>query len=497
MADFSANLLAPIKVCLLTYGCQMNILDSQVLSGNLTRQGFTIVEDESEADAVIFITCSVRDLAERKVLGKAGKLNVKRRRRPEVVLGVTGCMAELKGEELLEGKNVFDFVAGTHKRHLIPEMILRALCRRVAAAEVTAANAEHIERLGKALAPYMEECLASEGALLAVGKDPMSFGLDELEAMRPRPWQAFVEIMRGCSNFCSYCVVPYARGPEVSRPAESILSELRALAVSGCVEVTLLGQNVNSYGKDLPAGSMSFPELLKEAAKIEGIKWLRFVTSNPQDISDELISLMASEKKICRYLHFPLQSGSNRILKMMNRKYTLEGYLEKVAKLRAAMPDLWLAGDLIVGFPGETLEDFGETLRAVEKIDYANNFLFKYSERPGTAAARLKDDVPLEEKKRRHAELMALQGRLTHEHLKSLVGTIQEVLVEGRSKRNRDVLQGRTTHYANVVFEGDPSLIGKFVQVRMESATPLTLYGSCERLTGEEKLTDEKETSGI
>ena len=495
MADFSAPLKAPIYVCLLTYGCQMNILDSQILSGNLSRQGFVVTDDETAADAVLFISCSVRDLAERKVLGKAGKLNVKRNRRPEVVLGMTGCMAELKGESLLGGKNVFDFVAGTHKRHLIPELLLRALCKRVAAAEVTAVNAEALERLGIALAPYMDECAPSSERLFAVGRNESGEGLDELEAMRPRPWQAFVEIMRGCSNFCSYCVVPYARGPEVSRPAEEILKELETLAGSGCVEVTLLGQNVNSYGKDLPKGSMSFPELLEKAAKIEGLKWLRFVTSNPQDISDDLIALMASEKKICRYLHFPLQSGSNRILKMMNRKYTLEQYLEKVAKLKAAMPDLWLAGDLIVGFPGETLEDFQATLAAVEKINYANNFLFKYSERPGTAAARLKDDVPLEEKKRRHAELMALQGRLTHEHLKSLVGTTQEVLVEGLSKRNRDVLQGRTTHYANVVFEGDPSLIGKFVPVRMESATPLTLYGSCERLPGEEILTNEKETS--
>jgi len=494
MADFSAQLKAPIYVCLLTYGCQMNILDSQILSGNLTRQGFVVTEDETAADVVLFITCSVRDLAERKVLGKAGKLNVKRNRRPEVVLGVTGCMAELKGETLIGGKNVFDFVAGTHKRHLIPELILRALCKRVAAAEVTSVNAEHLERLGIALAPYMEECLPNEGKLFAVGRDEAEAGLDELEAMRPRPWQAFVEIMRGCSNFCSYCVVPYARGPEVSRPADEILAELKTLASSGCVEVTLLGQNVNSYGKDLPKGSISFPELLAEAAKIDGLKWLRFVTSNPQDISDELIDLMASEPKICRYLHFPLQSGSNRILKMMNRKYTLEQYLEKVAKLKAAMPDLWLAGDLIVGFPGETLEDFQATLAAVERIDYANNFLFKYSERPGTAAAKLCDDVPMEEKKRRHAELMALQGKLTHEHLKSLVGTTQTVLVEGHSKRNRAVLQGRTTHYANVVFDGDPTLIGKFVSVKMESATPLTLYGSFERLSGDEELTNEKES---
>ncbi|MBR4465149.1 radical SAM protein, partial [bacterium] len=236
MADFSAKLKAPVYVCLLTYGCQMNILDSQILSGSLARQGFVVTEDETAADVVLFITCSVRDLAERKVLGKAGKLNVKRNRRPEVVLGVTGCMAELKGEALIGGKNVFDFVAGTHKRHLIPELILRALCKRVAAAEVTSVNAEALERLGIALAPYMDECLPAEGKLFAVGRDEAEARLDELEAMRPRPWQAFVEIMRGCSNFCSYCVVPYARGPEVSRPADEILAELRTLASSGCVE---------------------------------------------------------------------------------------------------------------------------------------------------------------------------------------------------------------------------------------------------------------------
>lgn len=493
MADFSARLAAPIRVCLMTYGCQMNILDSQVLSGLLTRQGFEIVEEEKRADAFLFVTCSVRDLAERKVLGKAGKMAQLRLRHPEVVLGITGCMAELRGEALLKGKPPFDFVAGTRKRHLIAEFLLRALCRRVAAAGETPVNGPDLARLRTALAPYLEECAACERPLVALGANEGQRELDELEAVRPRPFQAFVEIMRGCSNFCSYCVVPYARGPEISRPSAEILDELRTLAERGCVEVTLLGQNVNSYGKDLPAGELSFPELLKAAAGIEGIRWLRFVTSNPQDISDELIALMASEPKICRYLHFPLQAGSDRILKAMNRKYTLAGYKEKVAKLRAAMPDLWLAGDIIVGFPGETLEDFEETKKAIEEIGYAGNFLFKYSERPGTRASHMEDSVPLEEKKRRHAELMALQGRLTMEHNQSLVGTVQEVLVEGASKRNRNMLQGRTTHYANVVLEGPASLTGKFVRVRLESATPLTLYGRLEQAEAQENLADEKE----
>ncbi len=480
---------APVFVHLRTYGCQMNILDSEIINGILVDLGYTIVDDETKADAVIFNTCSVRDLSERKVLGKIGSLNLKRKCRPEVVLGVCGCMAELSSDRLLKKNPHIDFACGTRQHGKIPELLATAIIKRTATAEITKHNAEHIERLKDAFEIKSPLPPLKKGEFLstriAVGFQNNML-VDERVALRSKPWSAFVEIVRGCSNFCTYCVVPYARGSEISRQPEDIVNEIKELAEDGCIEITLLGQNVNSYGKDLNDLEITLANLLREIQNIDGIKRLRFLTSNPQDISDELISTIAECDKICHQIHFPLQSGSDRILKLMKRKYSLTEYMEKVDKLRAAVPDISFSSDFIVGFPGETDEDFIATLEAMKKIRYTSAFLFKYSTRRGTKAADLEDDVPIELKKARHQELLNLQNQTTYEFHKSLVGKTVEVLIEGKSKRNEKNAQGRSRKYFNVVVENANLHGGELVEVEITRATKLSIYGNlknCPRNT--------------
>ncbi len=463
-----------VYVHLRTYGCQMNVLDSHIISGLLAQRGFTMVDDEAQADAVLFNTCSVRDLSERKVLGKLGQLRHARTRRPELVLGVCGCMAELSGARMLEKHPHVDFVCGTNARGRIPDMLSAALCRRLAAAVLTRHNAAHLDRLRAAM-PLIRCTPAPDDARCATGSAAPE-ALDERIARRPHPWQAFVEIMRGCSNFCSYCVVPYARGPEVSRAADDIVNEVAELAARGCIEITLLGQNVNSYGKDTD-GHAAFPQLLRRIAGIDAVRWIRFVTSNPQDISDELIATIGACGKICRQIHFPLQSGSDRILRAMNRNYTCQEYLEKVARLRAVAPDMAFSSDFIVGFPGETDDDFAATRAAMEHVRFASSFIFKYSPRPGTAAAALPDDVPRDVKEARHQELLALQNAHTLQAHRAQIGTLQDVLIDGPSKRNAAMLQGRSARYFNVVLPGPRSWAGSIRSVRITRVTALTMYG--------------------
>jgi len=463
---------APVYVQIRTYGCQMNVLDSQIISGLLTEHGYVIVDSEEKADAIIFNTCSVRDLSERKVLGKLGTLTHKRKQRPELVLGVCGCMAELSGERIIKKNPHVDFVCGTHERQLIPENLTKAFRKRITAAEITKHNAEHLERLQLAF----QDCKLKNSIKIENQKSKPDF-LDERVALRPNFWNAFVEIMRGCSNFCSYCVVPYARGIEVSRTSDDIIDEITELAANGCVEVTLLGQNVNSYGLDLSKNKISFAQLLRKINKIEGIKWIRFVTSNPHDITDELIAAISECEKVCHQIHFPLQSGSDRILKLMRRKYTRAEYMEKVKKIRIAVPDMAFSGDFILGFPTETEEDFQDTFSAIKKVNYASSFIFKYSVRSGTAAAKMDDDVTNELKKERHKKILDLQNSLTHNLYKKQIGTNVEVLVEGQSKRNPKMGQGRTSQYFNVVFPNNKMKGGDFVKVKIIRATKLTLYG--------------------
>jgi tRNA-2-methylthio-N6-dimethylallyladenosine synthase len=469
-----------VRVQVRTYGCQMNVLDSEIISGLLRARGFTLTDRESEADAILFNTCSVRDLSERKVIGKLGMLHRGRARRPELVLGVLGCMAELAGARLLERQPYIDFVCGTNNRQHVPDLLLEALRHRVAGAAQTRYNAADLERLRGALQLDDGPPSPSWQPPVAVGLDARST-VDERIARRPQPWRAFVEIVRGCSNFCSYCVVPYARGPEVSRAPDDILAEITQLANAGCVEITLLGQNVNSYGKDLTGGSALFPELLRQINGIEGVRWIRFVTSNPHDISPAMIEAIADCERVCRQMHFPLQAGADRILARMRRRYTCADYHAKIAALRAAVPSMVFSSDFIVGFPGETDAEFAETCAALTQIGFASAFIFKYSPRPGTAAARdYADDVPQAVKEQRHQHLLALQNEQTHAVYRRQVGSVQTVLVDGPSKLNTAMLQGRTAQYFNVVFSGTDCRPGTFVNVRMTHATPLTLYGELE-----------------
>ncbi|MCX7002854.1 MAG: MiaB/RimO family radical SAM methylthiotransferase [bacterium] len=469
-----AMLHAPVFVHLRTYGCQMNVLDSEILRGLLAARGFVITADEQAADAVLFNTCSVRDMSERKVLGKLGMLTQARTRRPELVLGVLGCMAELNGDELLRRAPQLDFVCGTNQRQHVPDLLYQALCRRVAVAPVTRHNAAQLERLRLALNGHAPP---EPQARIVIGLDAHST-VDERIAVRLQPWRAYVEIMRGCSNFCSYCVVPYARGPEVSRAADDIVAEVEQLVACGCRDVTLLGQNVNSYGKDHGEGSDAFPALLRRLDAIADLCWLRFVTSNPQDISDAMIGALAACKKVCPQIHFPLQSGSDRVLQRMHRRYRCADYLAHVARLRAAVPAMMFSSDFIVGFPGETDADFQATVVAMEQVRFASAFIFKYSPRPRTAAARdFPDDVPTAVKEARHQQLLALQNAHTLAHHQQQVGTRQLVLVDGPSKTNPAMLQGRSAQYFNIVFPGTAQLAGSFAEVCITHATPLTLYG--------------------
>ncbi len=471
----------PVYVQIRTYGCQMNVLDSQIISGLLTEQGYVIVDSEEKADAIIFNTCSVRDLSERKVLGKLGTLTHVRKRRPELVLGVCGCMAELSGDRIIKKNPHVDFVCGTHERQLIPEKLTKAFLKRIAIAEITKHNAEHLERLQSAFSNFKIK-QHSPYSLQRGTKSKIKNSIvpNERVAIRPTSWSAFVEIMRGCSNFCSYCVVPYARGPEVSRTPDDIIDEITELVKNGCVEITLLGQNVNSYGVEIDEIKINFAQLLRKINDINGLKWIRFVTSNPQDISDKLISVISECEKVCHQIHFPLQSGSDKILKLMKRKYTRAEYFEKVEKIRKVVPDMAFSGDFIIGFPTETEEDFEETFSAIEQVKFASSFIFKYSVRSGTAAAKMDDDVSDKVKKLRHKRLLDLQNSVTHNLYKEQIGNVLEVLVEGQSKRNPEMAQGRTSRYFNVVFPDENAKGGTFAKVKIIRATQLTLYGEKE-----------------
>jgi len=339
---------------------------------------------------------------------------------------------------------------------------------------VTRHNAAQLERLRMALNGHAPP---EPQDRIVIGLDAHST-VDERIAVRPQPWRAYVEIMRGCSNFCSYCVVPYARGPEVSRAADDIVTEIEQLVAHGCRDVTLLGQNVNSYGKDRGEGFDAFPALLRRLDAIADLRWLRFVTSNPQDISDAMIGALATCKKVCPQIHFPLQSGSDRVLQRMHRRYSCADYLAHVARLRAAVPAMMFSSDFIVGFPGETDADFQATVAAMEQVRFASAFIFKYSPRPRTAAARdFPDDVPTAVKEARHQQLLALQNAHTLAHHQQQVGTRQLVLVDGPSKTNPAMLQGRSAQHFNIVFPGAAHLAGSFVEVCITHATPLTLYG--------------------
>ncbi len=431
------------KFYIRTYGCQMNELDSEVMVGILEGRGLTRCEEEQEADLLIFNTCSVRDLAERKVMGKLGKLG--RAKKKEALIGVTGCMANAKKDALFQKLPHINFILGTNNIHDL--------------------NA------------VLDDILSTKKQIIHT-EDQFYSELDYLRAKRDNKVSAHVSIIRGCDKYCTYCVVPYTRGPEVSRSPDSIIEECRHLVANGYKEVTLLGQNVNSFGKDQPGWGCLFHDLLYQLDKIEGLERIRFMTSHPVDITRELMEAIRDLKSVCEFVHFPLQAGSNRILKKMHRSYTVEQYLEKVELLRALVPHVSLGTDIIVGFPSETEEEFQQTYDLMKQIEYSVGFLFAYSPRKGTPAMRWTDDIPEEVKQERLQRLLALHEEITAKQRHALLGTEVEVLIERRNSKDQTYLKGLTRCWKSVLVPGDDSMIGTLQTVTIHSYNHQTLLGT-------------------
>lgn len=434
------------KLFIETYGCQMNVADSEVVASVMQMAGYEPCESLDEADAVFLNTCSVRDNAEQKIYHRLEALTAQRRKGRKIIIGVIGCMAERVKEALIEEHGV-DLVAGPDAYLSLPDLIAQA---------ETGHKAINIE-------------LSTTETYRNVV--PRRVGGNHLSG--------FVSIMRGCNNFCHYCIVPYTRGRERSRDLDSILTEATDLATRGYKELTLLGQNVNSYRYEAPDGTViGFPQLLRSVARaVPGMR-IRFTTSHPKDMSDDTLHVIAEEPNICHHIHLPVQSGSDRILKLMNRKYTREWYLDRVSAIRRIIPDCGLSTDIFAGYCTETEEDHQLSLALMRECAYDSAFMFKYSERPGTYASRhLADDVPEETKVRRLEELIALQNQLSLESNQRAVGQTFEVLIEGTSKRSREQLFGRTGQNKVVIFDRGDLRPGQYVMVRITEATSATLKG--------------------
>lgn len=438
------------KLFIETYGCQMNVADSEVIASVMKMAGYETCQDIGDADAVLLNTCSVRDNAEQKILNRLETLNSMRRRDRRFIIGVVGCMAERVREELIE-KHHADLVAGPDAYLALPELF--------------------------ASAEMGEKAINVELSTTETYRDVIP------ERVCGSRISGFVSIMRGCNNFCHYCIVPYTRGRERSRDVESILNEVRDLCERGYKEVTLLGQNVNSYrfvDKNAEDGTVivDFPELLRRVANTFPSMRVRFTTSHPKDMSDETLHVIAECPNVCRHIHLPVQSGSDRILGLMNRKYTREWYLDRVKAIRRIIPDCGLTTDIFVGYHSETEEDHQMSLSLMRECGYDSAFMFKYSERPGTYASRhLPDDVPEETKIRRLNEMIALQNELSAESYRKDIGKVFEIMVEGVSKRSKEQLFGRTQQNKVVVFDRGNHRIGDFVKVRVTDASSATLKG--------------------
>jgi len=418
--------------CVTTFGCQMNARDSEKLAGILERTGYELTENE-EADFVIFNTCTVRDNANQRVYGRLGHLGSMKKKNPHKKIALCGCMMQEPSviEKLQKSYGFVDLIFGTHNIYKFAELLVRMF--------------------------------ESEGMVIDIWKDTDQI-VEDLPVERKYPFKSGINIMYGCNNFCSYCIVPYVRGRERSRNPEDILREIRALVDEGVVEIMLLGQNVNSYGKNLEH-PISFAQLLREVEKIEGLRRIRFMTSHPKDLSDELIEVMKQSTKICRHLHLPLQSGSTRILKAMNRRYTKEEYLALAAKLRKEIPDLAITTDIIVGFPGEEPGDVDETIDVVRQVQYDNAFTFIYSKRTGTPAAAMENQVPGEVVREGFDRLLKVVQDTARERVALLQGQTLEALVEEVNEQDSSFLTGRLSNNTIVHFKGDRSLIGKIVPV--------------------------------
>ena len=433
------------KIYLQTFGCQMNVYDSERLMGLLISDGHTITRNEEEADVIVLNTCSVREKAERRALGRLSDFYRYKQKNPKVMLVAAGCMAQRMGEDLLKTQPYLDLVLGPDQIFQLPRYI---------------GNHRNSTRVSV--------CTSRE--------DFESQEIWEIEILpaRKTPFTSFVAISRGCDNFCSYCVVPYVRGPERNRPIDQIKREVQLIAESGAKEVSLIGQNVNSYrfeGKD-------FADLLQMVNDQTQIEWIRFMTSHPKDLSEKLIDKIAALPKVCEHIHLPLQSGSDRILKEMNRGYTSNDYLKLVERIREKIEDVSLTTDLIVGFPTENEEDFQKTLEIMKKVEFDSAFLFRYSVRDGTKAASLIDDVLEEEKLQRLYTLIELQKEISQKKNQRFVGRAIRVLVDEKSRRDINKWKGKTRTNHTVIIDGNEGILGKIVSVTVKDADSFTLFGS-------------------
>ncbi|MCB9899447.1 MAG: tRNA (N6-isopentenyl adenosine(37)-C2)-methylthiotransferase MiaB [Planctomycetes bacterium] len=430
------------KVLLEVFGCQMNKLDGELVAGALRKAGYDFTDRDEEADAVLMVTCSIRDQAEHRVHSHLGELAVLKRSRPELAVGVLGCMASREGSALLQRWPALDFVAGTRD---FPKV-----------------------------ASLLDEVRADRVRLVAVDGDPRVSEERDL-AVRPHRARAFLTVMRGCDKRCTYCVVPRTRGFEVSRPMHEILDEAKRLVDDGVTEITLLGQTVNAWGR---AFGSSLGDLFHEFERLDGLRRVRFTTSHPEEMDERLVAAMAACRKAGLFLHLPPQSGSDAVLRRMARGYTAARYREIVQQLREAIPFVQLGADIIVGFPGESEDDFELTYQLMEDVRFSQAFVFRYSPRPGTPAfGALVDDVPDDVKRARLATLLDLQARLASERHASMHGEVHEVLVEGTSRRDSRRMFGRNLAFDRIVFPGDPSLVDEYVHVRLGESTALTLAG--------------------
>lgn len=434
------------KYHITTFGCQMNVHDSEVLAGILEEIGYAPAASSQEADLILLNTCCVRENAENRLYGNIGNLKAFKEENPDCIIGVCGCMVQQPTvvEKIQQSYPQVDLVFGTHNLHELPKLLEKIEAERA----------------------QLYEVWDSEGEIH-----------EGLPVKRNDPFKAWVTIMYGCNNFCSYCIVPYVRGRERSRQPNDILTEIKDLVATGVKEVTLLGQNVNSYGKDLNGQDWNFARLLKEIASL-GIARIRFQTSHPKDLSDELIEVIASQQNICRHLHLPMQAGSSRILKLMNRNYTKDSYFALAEKIKNKIPGLALTTDIIVGFPGETEADFQDTLDLVGKIRFDGAFTFIYSPRAGTPAAKMEDPTLEADKKRRLNQLIDIQNRISYEKNQAFIGSLSEVLVEGVSEKNTAIWSGRNTQNKLVHFKPVPSIKpGDLAVVRITGAQTFTLEG--------------------
>lgn len=446
------------RVFIKTYGCQMNERDSEAVASMLRTRGYDIVPDEADADVILLNTCSVRDQAEQKAIGKAGHLSARKKKNPHFKLGIMGCMAQNRGESLLDHLPELDLIVGTQKFHHVPDHLDNLIA----------------SRNGRGPRP---------STLIDLDEEADSQNTIRDHTLDKRQVSAFVSIMQGCNMKCAFCIVPYTRGSERHRPMEQIVEEVEKLAAGGTKEITLLGQIVNHYGQGMIPrvnGKGGFVQLLEKINDIQGIERIRFTSPHPKGFRQDLIEAFRDIPKLCEYTHLPLQSGSDRILKAMKRPYTLEKFRKIVNGLREVVPDMYFSTDVIVGFPGETEEDFEQTRQFFDEMACDMAFIFKYSIRTGTPAAAMGDQIPQEVKEERNQILLSILEKHSRARNEALVGTTQEILVEGPARKGENMYMGRTRGHRKVIFKGNDRLVGELLNLKITKATVSSLFGDAD-----------------